>query len=184
MKEAAIPGYRLSKARFSTRVLTTLGMLGLLLGLLGAVLMTVARTGLTTTEVRQYYRGSAEDAPSNVAADPLADEITHTEPRPFNELAEVTHLHLMGGSLLLFLLCHLLSVCDVRDSTRTFLYLLSFGSFLITFSLPWAIVYGSGSFAHLFIPSVATLTFSLFLLCVIPLREMWFARRKAREQSA
>ena len=180
MKEAAIPGYRLSKARFSTRVLTTLGMLGLLLGLLGAVLMTVARTGLTTTEVRQYYRGSAEDAPQ----DALADELTHTEPRPFNELAEVTHLHLMGGSLLLFLLCHLLSVCDVRDSTRTALYLVSFGSFLITFSLPWAIVYGSGSFARLFIPSIATLTASLFLLCVIPLREMWFVRRNVREHAA
>ncbi len=178
MKEAAIPGYRLSKARFSTRILTTLGMLGLLLGLLGAVLMTVARTGLTATEVRQYYRGSAE----STSTDPLADELTHTEPRPFNELAEVTHLHLMGGSLLLFLLCHLLSVCDIADSIRTWLYLISFGSFLTTFTLPWLIVYGSGSFAQLFLPAIGTLTISLFLLCVIPLREMWFVKRNSRAE--
>ena len=172
MKEAAIPGYRLSKARFSTRVLTTLGMLGLLFGLLGAVLMTVSRTGLTTVEVQQYYRGNSEGTTGQL----VDEELVHTAPRPFDELAEVTHLHLMGGSLLLFLLCHLLSVCDIRDSIRTILYVISFGSFLVTFTLPWAIVYGSASFAHLFLPAIGTLTASLFLLCVIPLREMWLRR--------
>ncbi len=165
MREAAVPGYRLSKARRSTRVLITLGMVGMLLGLLSAVAMAVSKTGISPTSVQQYYLG-IED----ITADP---SIVPNSPRPFAEMAEVTHLHLMGGSLLLFLLCHLLALCDVEEKTRTTLYVVSFVSFLSTFLLPWLIIYVAPVFAYGYGPSVVVLLTTMIALTVIPLREMW-----------
>ena len=170
MREAAVPGYRLARARRSTKVLVTMGMLGLLLGLTSAVLLTVSRTGLRAQSVLSYYRG---DAPS---ADALGALTSASTPRPFAELIEVTHLHVLGGSMLLFLLCHLLSVCEVKDETRSFFYVVAFTSFLATFGLPWLIIYVHPAFAYLFGPAVLILACSLIALCIIPLREMWGPR--------
>lgn len=172
MREAAIPGYRLSKARFSSRVLISLAIFGLFLGLLGAALMTITRTGISAKDVRHYYLG--EPLASTAQG---ADTIIVSEPRPFAELAEVTHLHLMGGSLLLFLLCHLLTLCDLKDSYRLFFYLVSFSTFISTFTLPWLIVYCSPAFSRAFGPSIVIFMGSLLFLCFIPLYEMWFARK-------
>lgn len=45
MKDTVIPGYTLSRSRFSTKILVTLAMTGLLLGLLAASGITISRTG-------------------------------------------------------------------------------------------------------------------------------------------
>ncbi len=173
MREAAVPGYRLSRARASSRVLISLGLVGLFLGLLGAAGLTLVRTGLYPSAVRSYYLGVASESGDSLAA--LTAE--HSGPRPFGELAEVTHLHLMGGSILLFLLCHLLALCDITERTRTFLYVISFASFLSTFALPWLIVYASPQWASLFGPSIIIFIVSLVVLLAIPLKEMWVPRR-------
>lgn len=170
MQQAAVPGYRLSRSKRSTRVLTTLGLLGILLGLLSAAALTIAKTGLTPEQVRRYYLGA--DTPTG----DLAGMLSATTRRPFAELAEVTHLHLTGGSLLLFLLCHLLSVCDVSEKLRTGLYISAFCGFLLTFGLPWAIIYIHPGFSWLFGPSIVTFLLSLVALAGIPLREMWWHR--------
>ncbi|MBN8548161.1 MAG: hypothetical protein J0M12_02475 [Deltaproteobacteria bacterium] len=170
MKEAAIPGYRLSRARRSTKVLITMAMLGLLLGLISSVSLTVSRTGLSPHSVLTYYRGEAE------AGDALDALTSAATPRPFAELVEVTHLHILGGSMLLFLLCHLLSVCDIKDEVRSFFYVTSFVSFLTTFALPWFIIYVHPAFAYLFGPAVVVFSSSLLALCLFPLREMWGRR--------
>lgn len=171
MREAAVPGYRLSRSKRSTRILTTLGLIGLLIGLLTSVGITLEKTGLSPYHVSRYYRGDE-------GADALDALMVASQARPLGELLEVTHLHVMGGSILLFLLCHLLSVCDVKDSTRTFLYLVSFISFITTFTLPWLIVYVSGNFSYLFGPSVIILLISLIILTVVPLFEMWAPRKR------
>ena len=169
MREAAIPGYRLAKARFSTRLLISFAMIGLLLGLSTATLMALVKTGLDTASVQEYYLGAAAgQGPST-----FDEAIIATGPRPIAELAEVTHLHLMGGSLLLFFLCHLLSVCDVSERWRAGLYSVSFFTFLSTFGLPWIIVYVTPRAAFLFGPSAILFIISLIILCIIPLREMW-----------
>jgi hypothetical protein len=168
MRDAAVPGYRLSKAKKSTKVLITMGMLGLLLGLVSSVLLTVSRTGLSPKSVEAYYLGESI----------LEDGLGTQSARPFSELIEVTHLHVLGGSMLLFLLCHLLSVSEVKDSVRSALYITSFSSFLLTFALPWLIIYVHPRFSFLFGASVVILSASLIILSVIPLREMWGSRRQ------
>ncbi|MFN8392252.1 MAG: hypothetical protein U0136_18310 [Bdellovibrionota bacterium] len=150
-------------------MLISLGIIGLLLGLLGAAAMTITKTGLTTQSVQAYYLGTAGDGPDA--------ELTATGPRPFDELAEVTHLHLMGGSLLLFFLCHLLSLCDVSENTRIVLYVGAFVTFLLTFGLPWLIIYGSPGFARAFPPSIVGFMILLVVVSLIPLKEMWLGRR-------
>jgi len=172
MREAAVPGYRLSKARQSTRVLITLGMLGLLLGLLGSIGVTIVRTGIFPSSVQHYYLGTPIAEQSAGGLDAI---MLDTQPRPFGELAEVTHLHVMGGSLMLFLLCHLLALCEIREGLRTILYVVSFGSFFLTFLMPWLIIYVSSVAAYLYGPFLILTLISLVLLCLIPLWEMWFS---------
>ncbi|MBX7136469.1 MAG: hypothetical protein K1X83_00695 [Oligoflexia bacterium] len=172
MRSAAVPGYRLSKAKPSVKVLTTLGLLGLLLGLLSASALTLAKTGLAPSSVRAYYLGTD-------SANELDQLLAPNTARPFAELAEVTHLHLSGGSLLLFLLCHLLSVCELSERTRIFWYSVSFGSFLLTFACPWLIIYASPQFAYLFGPAIGVFTLSLIGLTYLPLREIWFQSNAA-----
>ena len=168
MQQAAVPGYRLSRSRHSTKILTSLGLVGLFLGLLSAALLTLSRTGITPSEVNRYYRGEAVAAGS---LDQLMAEIPVR--RSFAELADVTHLHLTGGSILLFLLCHLLALCDISERLRITLYLVGFLSFITTFASPWLIVYLSPKFAWLFGPAIVTFICSLFCLMVLPLKEMW-----------
>jgi hypothetical protein len=165
MRDAAIPGYRLWKAKRSTRVLISLALGGLTLALFTSVALTLVKTGLTPESVTTYYRGSA-------SAD-LDGLLVAASPRPFAELLEVTHLHLMGGSILLFLLCHLLSLCEISERVRTALYLGSFSSFLLTFTLPWGIIYIHPAFAWAFAPAVLVLVVTLATLMIIPLFEMW-----------
>ncbi len=169
MREAAVPGYRLSRAKQSTRILITLGMFGLFLGLIFSIALTLSRTGIFPSDISVYYRGT------ETAEGSLDKMLQRSVPRPFAEIAEHTHNHIMGGSILLFLLCHLLALCDVKDSTRSTLYIVSFSSFLLTFGSPWLIIYLSPAFAYLYSISVSVLTLSLLLLCLIPIREMWFS---------
>ncbi len=176
MREAAVPGYRLSKARGSTKILISLGLIGLLLGLLGAAAVTIAKTGLSAERVSAYYLGTDDQG-----AD-LISLTTASTARPFAELAEITHFHLVGGSMLLFFLCHLLSLCDVRDSLRSVLYVAAFLSFLATFGLPWLIIYTSPIFSWGFAPAVVVFILSLIVISIIPLRDMWFPLRREGDE--
>ncbi|MBL7662536.1 hypothetical protein JNK13_07280 [bacterium] len=171
MQTAAIPGYRLAKAKQSTRILTTLGLLALTLGILSALALTLTRTGVMPTDVGTYYLGKSYLEPSNQGG--LDSMLEAGSRKSLQHLAEVTHLHLVGGSILLFMLCHLLSVCDLSEQTRIFWYVISFLSYLLTFIAPWLIVYASSKFAYLFGPAVLLFILSLLVLIYLPLREMW-----------
>lgn len=167
MRESAVvPGYRLSRARSSTKVLTTLGLTGLFLGLLSSALLTLQKTGIRAGAVSTYYLGTSSEGELDAL-------LVASSPRPFAELAEITHIHLVGGSLLLFLLCHLLSVCDVSERLRTSLYLAAFLGFILTFSSPWLIVYVHSGFSWMFGPAILLFITSLFVLIAVPLWEMW-----------
>lgn len=166
MQQAAIPGYKLSKAKWSTRVLTTFGLVAMFIGLLCSALLTLSKTGFFAASVSEYYLGT----PTSGGLDDL---LAASSPRPFAELAEVTHLHLVGGTMLLFLLCHLLSVCELSEKLRVAIYSISFTSFIVTFSLPWLIVYASPVFSFVFGPAISIFIGSLFVLTLLPLKEMW-----------
>lgn len=168
MKEAAVPGFRLSRSRRSMKFLTSYCLLCLFSALVSAQMLSLSKTGFSVQQINEYYRGS-----TSATDNELEEMITSTNGRSFLELAEVTHIHLFTGSILLFLLCHLLSLCEIPEKLRITLYTVTFGSFLVTFSLPWAIVYCSDLFSLLYIPANALLTLSLTALVVIPLREMW-----------
>ncbi len=170
MREAAIPGYRLSNARFSTRVLITLALVGVLLGLFFAGVLALYKTGVAPDVVRVYFLGAP-------ASDPL-DKLLSAQPRPLAELAEVTHLHLMGGSLLLFLLCHLLTLCDVDDRTRTVMYVAAFSSFITGFGSPWLIILVHPAFSYVYGPAMVLFMVMILLCAAIPLKEMWLGSRK------
>lgn len=172
MREAAVPGYRLRNARPSTKVLISLAVFGLFLGLIGAAALSFTKTGLTYSSVIDYYRGAQQDG----APDSLSSMLLPSSPRPFAELAEVSHTHLTGGSLLLFLLCHLLALCELKELTRMILYTGSFAGFLLSFSLPWFIRYVHPWFAAAYAPSLLAFSATLGILCFLPLREMWLGR--------
>lgn len=167
MREAAVPNYRLNKCKPSLKVLITLAVCGLLMGLFSAVALTLYKTGISPQSVREYYLGSA------VAEGDMNGILADTAPRPIMELLEITHMHLVGGSMLLFMLCHLISLCEIKDSLRTAIYVASFGSFLLSFGMPWLIIGVSSGFSYVFAPVILIFMFCLLVLCLIPLKEMW-----------
>jgi len=166
MREAAVPGYRLSKSRRSTKVLVTLALIGLFLGLFCAATITVVKTGLSPSAVSTYYLGKDPSV--------VTDDLFPASPRPIAELAEITHLHLVGGSIMLFLLCHLLALSEISENFRITVYIGSFASFILTFLTPWLVIYVSAGASVLFAPAVVSLFIMLVLATSIPIYEMWF----------
>ncbi len=171
MRDAAVPGYRLSKATFSSRILISLALLGITLGLFSAIALTLIKTGISPATVQVYYLGDTNP-------DSLGNLDLGEVPKPLNELAEVTHIHMIGGSMLLFLLCHLLSLCSISEGLRTTLYIVAFLSFLTTFGSPWLIVYVSPTFSYLYSISIPAFALALLVCTLVSLWEMWIVPRR------
>lgn len=171
MREALVPGYRLSKAATSNKILISLALSAVALGLFSAIALTITRTGLTPSSISRYYRG--EEAPPTLGDIPLG-----MGGRSVSELAEVTHLHLVGGSIMLFLLCHLIALCSIRAKTKIFIYSLTFGSYITTFAVPWLIVFVGAGWSIVFAVSIVAFLISLFVCIGIIFWEMWFLKNR------
>lgn len=171
MHTAAVPGYRLSQSSRSNKVLISLALVAITLGLLASIAVTLLKTGFAPTSVGDYFLGTN-------SAEAIGDLALSDGPRPLAELAEVTHLHLMGGSLLLFLLCHLLALCNISEKFRISIYLAAFLSFILTFGAPWLIVYVARELALIYSVAVIVLLSSLLLACYVILHELWLVAQK------
>ncbi|MCB0320054.1 MAG: hypothetical protein KDD60_03955 [Bdellovibrionales bacterium] len=175
MREAVVPDYRLSKSSKSNKILISLALSAIALGIFSSLALTLVQSGIAPDEVALYYAG---DPPDQAQENSLGSLSLGAEPRPLAELAEVTHLHLVGGSLLLFLLCHLISLCAIRGRNKSLLYIVSFTSYMLTFASPWLIVFAHRKFAVLFSLSIIVFILSLLITLFVIFREMWGSSRK------
>lgn len=167
--------FRLSRAPRSVRLLITCFYVMMCLAVAVGVLNYQVRTGLTASGTAAWYRGN-EDAVGAVA------ELQF--PKTVHELLDVTHPHLFEQSLILFVLCHLFGLSQVRDRWKQILYVASFLAVLIDVGSPWLVRFVSPAFAALHLFGTTLLATTFLLLMFVPTYEMWWGSEEAPDATS
>jgi hypothetical protein len=123
------------------------------------LLFGITKTGLTSRDVAEYYRGNP---------DRLMFEKT------FQELLEVTHMHAFMMPVILLVLGHLFFLTDWPAPRKRLIAAVAILTMFLEILTPWAVRYVHPAWAH--VKLAAGYGFGASLLCLIsvPLYEMWF----------
>jgi len=157
--------FRLDRAPKNTRVLITCFYFMIVLAVAVGVLNYKVRTDLTPTGATEWYLGN-ENASGQVS------ELLF--PKTAREMLDVTHPHLFEQTIIIFILCHFFGLTRVGESTKRWIYILSFFSVLLDAGMPWLVRFVSPQFAIGHVVSVTLLSAMFLILMVVPLREMWW----------
>jgi len=161
-----MPGFSLSNANRSTKVLLTLFLLTVLGGLAIALMQYLDRAGFGDVPAREWILGNEGDL--------QATEIK--PPKSYRELLALTHDHVFALPMLLFILLHLVALCTIGERWKIAIYLAGFLSLLGSLSGPWLIAYRGAEWSSLMRWSgtvMASVIGGSALLC---LYETWLAR--------
>ena len=112
-------------------------------------LLYFAKMGLTPQSVVDYYRGS---------------EALFTQPRSFQSMLEVTHMHLPMMAIVVLMLTHLLIFAPMRHGSKVLFISLAFGAALLNELDGWLVRFVSPHFAILKVISFLTLQILLAYL--------------------
>ena len=165
-------GFSLRRAARSTKVLITMFLATTAAAIAVGVINYRVRTGLVPEGAAAWYRGTDGASGSGGA---ILYEKTPLE------LLDATHPHLFGQAFFFFLLCHLFALVPVKPVVKTTVYVAAFSSVLVDAAAPWLIRYVSSHFGVLQIAGTVVMVLTFAVLVVYPLKEMWWARRAARE---
>lgn len=168
--------FKLSRAPRHTRVLITAFNLVIVVALFVGVINYWDKTGMTPAGVRAWYNGNEGES--------LSAAGTMTFEKSFRELLDAVHPHLFGQGVLLFILSHIVALCGLSERKKVALYLFSFAAMLLDAAMPWLIRYVSPALAPLSIVTFLSLTLAFLLQVGIPIREMWFKRRRVAIKSS
>lgn len=150
--------YRLIDAEKNIKILYTLFLGTLLLGIIITALWSYSKTGLTYIGVVRYYTGFEEKL---------------IYPKEFQELAETTHFHLFSMPIIFLTLCHVLYLTSITDMTKRFLTFISFGGVILDIVSPWLIRYVALPFALGMFLGDIMMALGIIFMTVIPIYEMW-----------
>jgi hypothetical protein len=168
--------FKLSRAPRHTRVLITAFNLVIVVALFVGVLNYWDKTGMTPAGVRAWYNGNEGESMSTGGV--------MTFEKTFRELLDAVHPHLFGQGVLLFILSHIVALTALSERKKIALYLFSFTAMLLDAAMPWLIRFVSPALAPLSIVSFLSLTLAFLLQVGLPIRDMWFTRRKKSIPSA
>jgi hypothetical protein len=171
MRYTILPNMHLSRLPRSTRVLLTLFVLSIDVGLWVGSLKYTQRAEFTPAGATRYWHGE-----SSAAGDPV-DLLDPGAPPPSEQkstrfLVDVVHPHLFTVPIVLFILLHLLLLTRLSEGAKIGLHVHAFLSFAATFSLPF-LVSAKGSGAALFVVAGANLLLSFVVVSAILLYETW-----------
>lgn len=156
--------FNLRRASPALRLLISLYLLSLLVGLGLGVLTFLHLTGLTSAGTAAYYAGSEE-----------AMQFRKT----YLELLITSHDHLFSLGLALFLVSHLFHLTSAREAIKMALYLVTFLAFFGAFGTSWLVVYVTPGLSGLLPVSTLLLTATVLLMATRILWDLW--RPSARE---
>jgi len=162
-----MPGFSLSNANASTKVLLTAFLLAVLGGLAVALLQYLDRAG----------GGSHENAVAWVRGN--EDEVRAREimaPKSYRELLSIAHQHAFSLPMLLFVLLHLVALCTIGERAKIALYVFAFGALGATMAAPWFVSYLGPEWAPLLRIGGTGLALSIAASALICLFELWLAR--------
>lgn len=150
--------YRLIDAETNVKILYTLFLATLLLGITITAVWSYSKTGLIYSGVVRYYTGFEERL---------------IYPKEFQELAETTHFHLFSMPIIFLTLCHVLYLTSVSDMTKRLLTLISFSGVILDIISPWLIRYVAAPFALLILLGDIMMAAGIIFSTLIPVYEMW-----------
>lgn len=195
MRYTVIPNLHLSRLAVSTRVLLTLFVLSIDVGLWVGSLKYTQRAEFTPTGAARYWHGD----PDAAAADGRnGDEILPGErtiedrargvPPPAERkstrfLVDVVHPHLFTVPIVLFILLHLLLLTRLSETMKIAFHVHAFVSFAATFGLPFLVATNGGG-ATWFVIAGANLLASFVAVSAILLFETWRPVRAAADRAA
>lgn len=166
--------FLLSRAPRHTRVLITAFNLVITVALFVGMINYWDKTGMTPSGVRAWYIGNEGES--------LPASGVMTFEKTFRELLDAVHPHLFGQGVLLFILSHIVALTGLSERKKIALYLFSFTAMILDAAMPWLIRYVSPSLAPLSIVTFLSLTLAFLLQLGIPIREMWFTRKRGNRK--
>jgi len=175
------PKMHLRRLALGMRVLLTLFLVCMLLGLWISALKYTHRAEFSAEGADLYYRGNLEDDdPSSEALLPGEEEAwTLHEPKSTAFLVDVTHPHAFSVPVLFFILFHFLALTRLREWQKVSFHLYGFLSLILAFGAPWLVVRDE-RFAALFVISGVNLLLCLLAVIGILLWETWMAPAESR----
>ncbi len=160
-----MPGFSLSNANASTKVLLTLFLVVVVGGLSVALLQYAERAGFGRKATLEWVRGNDDD--------PAAREIRTA--KSYRELLSITHEHAFALPMLLFVLLHLVALCTIGEKAKIAIYVTGFLSLVGSLAAPWLIAYAGPGFSVLLRVSGVGLTGTIATSALLCLYETWLA---------
>ena len=130
------------------------------------VLLAVEKSGLTPDSVATYWLGGGEQYGKTKA-----------------ELLETTHFHLFSMPMFLFVQGHVFLMSRWPQRWKRALVVAAFVGAALDLASPWLVLELGPALAWCKIAARALLAPTLLVFAIVPLHEMWFARRDGRDAS-
>jgi hypothetical protein len=162
MQAFARRGFQLRSASLETRIAYTGFLLLMLPALSTLVALSFGRMGLDPQSIAAHYRGGDSEM---------------SFPKTFWQLVEVSHFHLFTIPVAVLILSHLLYATPASPRLRIYLTSITFAGAFLDAVGPWAVRYGSASFAYLLLVGWMLLAGGALLIVLLTLIAMWMPKR-------
>jgi hypothetical protein len=160
VREFADRNATLSTLAPRTRFAYTLFLVASLASYVVMVLLALQRSGTTPASIADYYAGGGERYAKTTG-----------------ELLEVTHFHLFSMPLLLFVQGHVFLMTSWPKRLQYALVCAAFAGAALDLAAPWLVLAFGRELAWSKIAARVLLAPPLVLFALVPLWELWFARR-------
>jgi hypothetical protein len=168
MKNFAALSFRLRDASFEIRLIYSLFLIFILSGLATIWFLQFQRIGISYERVVAYYLGGE-----------IGGQIFFA--KNLNALLEETHFHAFTMSVVFLILAHLFLATSLPKSAKLFFILTTFFSHVFDMAGSWLTRMLSPLFAYLLIASWLGLWIGYAAMILLPLYEMWLARKSEPE---
>jgi hypothetical protein len=168
MKNFAVPSFRLRDASFEVRLIYSLFLGFILIGMATIWFLQFQRIGISYTRIVAYYLGGDIDGQMFF-------------PKNLNALLEETHFHAFTMSVVFLILGHLFLATSLPRRAKVFFILITFCSHVFDMAGSWLTRTVSPLFAYLLIAAWLGLWIGYAAMIFLPLGEMWLTPNSKAE---
>lgn len=160
MKNFTSPAFRLANSPLETRLVYSLFLVFIAVGLLTTGILQFQRVGFGYDRIVAYYLGGEINGQTSFA-------------KNFNVLLEETHFHTFIMGITFLVLSHLFIATSLDRTTKYLFILLTFSSNMSDIGAVWLVRYLSPLFAYLLMAAWVGMWVGYLAMIFIPLYEMW-----------
>jgi hypothetical protein len=188
MKEFARKQGRLGTLPQSARLIYSIFLVYVLIGLGVSLSLSGDMVGLMLQRFDEYYAGKvveAKPAVEDPESGPVLDlpedleQAAPAEPKSLRATLEVTHFHLFSMPLHWLVLAHLFAMSTLADRTKTGLVLASGFAVGAHLAAPWIARMGSCVGGVYYAASGSLLLVTFAVMAIVPLVQMWSGRARS-----